>query len=77
MRRFPAAAYPGLIETSFRCHQGIFSFWLNLYREKAIRNSLLTTICASSGRGIKSPKRALGREPAEEFGNWPRNATIF
>ena len=43
MRRFPAGAYPGLIETSFRCRQGILSFWPIAIGENTIENNLLTT----------------------------------
>jgi len=50
MRRFSADAYPGLIETSFRCRQGILSFWLILYQEKIHEISSLITNPAQSGR---------------------------
>jgi len=50
MRRFAADAYPGLIETSFRCRQGILSFWLISIGKKAIKISILIANPAQSGR---------------------------
>jgi len=49
MRRFSADAYPGLIETSFRCRQGIPSSWSISIGKKATKISLLIANPAQYG----------------------------
>jgi hypothetical protein len=73
MRRFPAGAYRRRAKCRSAAVSGIFEFEPRQFQKIKYKQPPGDKT-RRSGSGTKSPKRALGSEPAEEFRDAPAHA---